>query len=45
MIRTKRYHVVALHRERVGGLSLGDLPEGEWRSLDASAREALFAVE
>ena len=38
-------HVVALHRERVGGLSLGDLPEGEWRSLDASAREALFAVE
>ena len=38
-------HVVALHRERVGGLSLGDLPEGEWRSLDASAREALFADE
>ena len=38
-------HVVALHRERVGGLSLGDLPEGAWRSLDASAREALFAVE
>ena len=38
-------HVVALHRERVGGLSLGDLPEGEWRSLDASAREALFAIE
>ena len=38
-------HVVALHRERVGGLSLGGLPEGEWRSLDASAREALFAVE
>ena len=38
-------HVVALHRERVGGLSLGDLPEGEWRSLDASARGALFAVE
>ena len=38
-------HVVALHRERVGGLSLGDLPEGEWRSLDTSAREALFAVE
>ena len=38
-------HVVALHRERVGGLSLGDLLEGEWRSLDASAREALFAVE
>ena len=27
-------HVVALHRSRVGGLTLGDLPEGQWRTLD-----------
>ena len=36
-------HVVALHRERVGGLALGDLPEGEWRILDETGRQALFA--
>lgn len=36
-------HVVALHRERVGGLALGDLPEGEWRMLDETGRQALFA--
>ena len=36
-------HVAALHRSRVGGLSLGDLPEGEWRMLDESARTQLFA--
>ncbi|WP_374652267.1 pseudouridine synthase [Dongia sp.] len=26
-------HVEALHRSTVGGLTLGDLPEGEWREL------------
>ena len=36
-------HVVALHRERIGGLALGDLPEGEWRILDEAGRQALFA--
>lgn len=36
-------HVVALHRSRVGGLDLGDLPEGEWRALDAGDVERLFA--
>lgn len=35
-------HVRALHRSRVGGLTLGDLAEGQWRLLDARAREALF---
>ena len=35
-------HVVALHRERIGGLALGDLREGEWRVLDDSDRVALF---
>ena len=35
-------HVVALHRERIGGLALGDLHEGEWRVLDDSDRVALF---
>ncbi|MGN7837751.1 pseudouridine synthase [Stenotrophomonas sp. 22385] len=35
-------HVQALHRSRIGGLSLGDLPEGEWRTLDATDLETLF---
>lgn len=35
-------HVEALHRSRVGGLTLGDLPAGEWRALDASDMEQLF---
>ena len=35
-------HVVALHRSAVGGLTLGDLPEGEWRLLDAADRERLW---
>jgi 16S rRNA pseudouridine516 synthase len=35
-------HVQALHRSRIGGLSLGDLPEGEWRMLDAADLETLF---
>ena len=37
-------HVEALHRERVGGLTLGDLPEGQWRALDVGDRARLFAV-
>ena len=36
-------HVVALHRERVGGLTLGDLAPGHWRPLGDADREALFA--
>jgi len=36
-------HVVALHRERVGGLTLGDLAAGAWRILDDADRDALFA--
>lgn len=35
-------HVEALHRERVGGLTLGDLPEGEWRLMDDTDRAQLF---
>jgi len=35
-------HVNTLHRERIGGLSLGDLPSGQWRALDAGDLEALF---
>ena len=35
-------HVVALHRERIGGLALDDLPSGQWRALDAVHREELF---
>ena len=35
-------HVVALHRERVGGLTLGALAQGEWRMLGDAERAALF---
>jgi 16S rRNA pseudouridine516 synthase len=38
-------HVLALHRARIGGLDLGDLPEGQWRLLDAADRTRLFARE
>ena len=37
-------HVEALHRERIGGLTLGDLPEGQWRALGEGDRARLFAV-
>jgi len=37
-------HVVALHRSRVGGLALGDLPEGAWRVLDAADLDTLMAA-
>lgn len=36
-------HVDALHRSRVGGLALDGLPEGDWRILDTSDIERLFA--
>ncbi len=35
-------HVEALHRSRVGGLGLADLPSGEWRMLDDAAKVELF---
>ena len=35
-------HVEALHRSAVGGLSLGDLPPGEWRILGEDDRVRLF---
>lgn len=37
-------HVEALHRSQIGGLTLGDLPEGKWRVLGEAARAALFAT-
>ncbi|MGY0650944.1 pseudouridine synthase [Luteimonas sp. A537] len=37
-------HVAALHRSQVGGLSLADLPEGEWRLLAPPAREQLWLL-
>jgi 16S rRNA pseudouridine516 synthase len=37
-------HVEALHRERLGGLSLpGDLPPGSWKLLAANEIEAIFS--
>lgn len=35
-------HVEALHRSRVGGLTLGDLAEGQWRILAAAELQQLF---
>lgn len=35
-------HVDALHRARIGGLSLQDLPSGQWRTLDSTDLETLF---
>lgn len=35
-------HVVSLHRSRIGGLGLGELPAGRWRHLDDADRRALF---
>lgn len=34
--------VAALHRARIGGLSLQDLPSGQWRALDSTDLETLF---
>ena len=38
-------HVLALHRSRVGGLELGELPSGAWRVLAADDVARLFATE
>jgi 16S rRNA pseudouridine516 synthase len=35
-------HVVALHRAAIGALTLGDLPSGQWRALDAGDIAAVF---
>jgi 16S rRNA pseudouridine516 synthase len=36
-------HVEALHRSRVGGLELDDLPVGQWRQLGEADVQRLFA--
>ncbi len=38
-------HVEALHRSRIGGLSLDGLAEGAWRVLDAADLERLFGEQ
>ena len=38
-------HVAALHRSRVGGLGLDDLPEGQWRQLSAADLAILFGAD
>lgn len=35
-------HVEALHRSRIGGLALEDLPSGQWRALDDADLATLF---
>jgi 16S rRNA pseudouridine516 synthase len=37
-------HVETLHRPRVGGLELGDLPAGEWRLLNEADKAMLFST-
>jgi 16S rRNA pseudouridine516 synthase len=36
-------HVEALHRTQVGGLTLGDLPSGQWRALVDADRALIFS--
>ncbi len=36
-------HVTDLYRIRIGGLTIGDLPEGRWRPLTAAERASLIA--
>ena len=35
-------HVEALHRSRLGGLTLGNLPVGQWRLLEPTDLDTLF---
>ena len=37
-------HVLSLHRDTIGGLSLDGLPVGQWRILDDTDRSRLFAA-
>ena len=37
-------HVLALHRSRIGGLDLDDLPAGRWRVLGEQDRATLFSA-
>ncbi|MEO5565450.1 MAG: pseudouridine synthase [Luteimonas sp.] len=37
-------HVEALHRSRIGGLGLGELEPGQWRTLDDTDLETLFSA-
>jgi len=36
------HHVLALHRSRVGGMTLDELMPGQWRTLDAADLAVLF---
>jgi len=38
-------HVETLRRSRIGGLTLGDLPSGEWRVLTSEDLETLFSAQ
>ncbi len=42
MFAAQGNHVETLHRRGIGGLSLGDLAEGEWKILDDAAVMELF---
>ena len=38
-------HVATLHRSRIGGFALGDLPVGQWRVLEAADLAQVFGAE
>jgi 16S rRNA pseudouridine516 synthase len=42
MVAAVGHHVQALHRSRIGGLELGGLAPGEWRTLADADLERLF---
>jgi 16S rRNA pseudouridine516 synthase len=44
MFATVGNHVLSLHRSRIGGLALDDMPAGQWRILEDSDRNQLFAT-
>ncbi|MFC6839585.1 pseudouridine synthase [Xanthomonas theicola] len=37
-------HVVALHRSRIGGFALGEMPAGQWRALEAADLKQVFGA-
>ncbi|GGD47032.1 pseudouridine synthase [Pseudoxanthomonas indica] len=38
-------HVNTLHRSRMGGIALGDLPSGQWRALNNADQQLLFRTD
>ena len=43
MVQNAGLTLLSLSRIRIGGLTLGDLKEGEWRALSAKERALIFS--